>query len=103
MACQLVALGSGTASHLPRLKDLDGLDTRFLTPAAGFALGQLTTLRPFSVAAGRDARRVRGEVDHDAVRVDVAHAATLVHLAGGIGGLELDPHDCSEVAGSADP
>ena len=29
------------------------------------------------------------------VRVDVAHAAALVHLAGGIGGLELDPHDCS--------
>jgi hypothetical protein len=41
------------------------------------------------------ARRVRGEVDHDAVRVDVAHAAALVHLAGGICGLELDPHDCS--------
>ena len=38
--------------------------------------------------------RVRGEVDHDAVRVDVACAAALVHLAGGIGGLELDPHDC---------
>jgi hypothetical protein len=37
----------------------------------------------------------RGEVDHDAVRVDVAHAAALVHLAGGICGLELDPHDCS--------
>jgi hypothetical protein len=29
------------------------------------------------------------------VRVDVAHAAALVHLAGGICGLELDPHDCS--------
>ena len=56
---------------------------------------------PFSVAAGRDAlgpelaRRVRGEVDHDAVRVDVARAAALVHPAGGIGGLELDPHDYS--------
>jgi hypothetical protein len=35
---------------------------------------------------------VRGEVDHDAVRVDVAHAAALVHLAGVVGGLELDPH-----------
>ena len=34
MACQLVALKSGTALHLPRLKDLDGFDTRFLT--AGF-------------------------------------------------------------------
>ena len=33
--------------------------------------------------------------DHDAVRVDVAYAAALMHLAGGIGGLELDPHDCS--------
>jgi hypothetical protein len=89
------------ASHLPRLKDLDGLDTRFLAPAAGFALGQRTAPHPFSVAAGRDAlgpelaRRVRGEVDHDAVRVDVAHAAALVYFAGGIGGLELDPHDCS--------
>ena len=53
------------------------------------------------VAEGHDAlgpelaRRARGEVDHDAVRVDVAHAAALVHPAGGIGGLELDPHDCS--------
>jgi hypothetical protein len=39
------------------------------------------------------------------VRVDVAHAAARVHLAGGIGGLELDPHHCSviEVAGGADP
>ena len=69
--------------------------------AAGFALGQLTALPPFSVAAGRDAlgpelaRQVRGEVDYDAVRVDVARATTLVHPAGGIGGLELNPHDCS--------
>jgi hypothetical protein len=89
------------ASHLPRLKDLDGLDTRFLAPAAGFALGQRPASHPFSMAAGRDAlgpelaRRVRGEVDHDAVRVDVAHAAALAHPAGGIGGLELDSHDCS--------
>jgi hypothetical protein len=88
-------------SHLPRPEDFDGLDTRFLAPAAGFALGQRTAPHPFSVAAGRDARgpelarRVRGEVDHDAVRVDMAHAAALVHLAGGIGGLELDPHGCS--------
>jgi hypothetical protein len=64
-------------------------------------LAQRTASHPFGVAAGRDAlgpelaRRVRGEVDHDAVRVDVAHAAALVHLAGGICGLELDPHDCS--------
>ena len=58
---------------MPRVKDLDGLDTRFLAPAAGFALGQRAAAHPFSVAAGRDtlgpalARRVRGEVDHDAV------------------------------------
>jgi hypothetical protein len=31
------------------------------------------------------------------VRVDVAHAAALVHLAGGIGGLELNPHDYSVI------
>jgi hypothetical protein len=92
---------SGTASHLPRLKDLDGLDTRFLAPAAGFALGQRTASHPFGVAAGRDALgpelawRMCGEVDHDAVRVDAARAAAFVHLAGGIGGLELDPHDYS--------
>jgi hypothetical protein len=59
------------ASHLPRLKDLDGLDTRLLAPAAGFALGQRTASHPFGVAECRDAlapelaRRVRGEVDHD--------------------------------------
>ena len=41
------------------------------------------------------ARRVRGELDHDAVRIDVARAAALVHLAAGIGGLELDAHDYS--------
>jgi hypothetical protein len=29
------------------------------------------------------------------VRIDAAHAAALVDLAGGIGGLELDPHGCS--------
>jgi hypothetical protein len=89
------------ASHLPRLKDLDGLDTRFLAPAAGFALGQRTASHPFGVAAGRDAlgpelaRRVRGEVDQNAVRVDAAHAAALMDLAGRIGGLELDPHNYS--------
>ena len=59
------AILAGMASHLPRLKDLDGLNTPFLAPAAGFALGQRTTAHPFSVAAGRDAlepelaRRVR--------------------------------------------
>jgi hypothetical protein len=29
------------------------------------------------------------------VRVDAARAAAFVHLSGGIGGLELDPHDYS--------
>ena len=38
------------------------------------------------------ARRVRGEMDHEAVRINTARAAALVHLAGGIGGLELDAH-----------
>ena len=57
--------------------------------------------RPFGVAAGCDALgpalawRVRGEVDHDTVRINMAHTAAFVHLAGGIGGLELDPHDYS--------
>jgi len=92
---------SGTTSHLPRLEDLDGLDIRFLAPAAGIAFGQLTASRPLGVAAGHDtlgpelARRIRGEVDHDAVRVDTPCAAALVHLAGGIDGLKLDPHDYS--------
>ena len=84
---------------MPRLKDLDGLDTQLLAPAAGFALGQRTASHPFGVAAGRDALgpklawRMCGEVDHDAVRVDAARAAAFVHLAGGISRLELDPHD----------
>src|SRR5262245_15141004 len=57
------------ASHLPRLEDLDGLDIRFLAPAAGIAFGQRTASRPFGAAEGRDALgpelagRVRGEVD----------------------------------------
>jgi hypothetical protein len=38
---------------------------------------------------------VRSKVDHDAVRVDVAHTAAFVHLAGSIDGLELDAHACS--------
>ena len=86
---------------MPRLEDLDGLHTRFLEPAAGFALGQRTASHPFSVAAGRDAlgpevaRRVRGEMDHETVRINMARAAALVHLAAGIGGLELDAHDYS--------
>src|SRR5262249_34074398 len=93
--CQLVAPYLRERHHtLPRLKDLDGLDIRFLAPAPGIAFGQRTASRPFGAAVGRDAlgpelaRRVRGEMDHDAVRVDAAPAAALVHLAGGIGGLK---------------
>jgi hypothetical protein len=93
----------------PRLDDLDGLDTRVLVPAAGLALGQRTAFHPFGMAVGRNAfgrdfaRRVRSKVDHDAVRVDVAHTAAFVHLAGGIDGLELDAHACSvKVGGGAD-
>jgi hypothetical protein len=88
-------------SHLPRLEDLDGLDIRFLPPAAGIAFGQLPACRPVGVAAGHDtlgpelARRVRGEVDHNAVRVDADCAAALVDLAAGIDGLKLDEHDHS--------
>src|SRR5262245_21439229 len=72
-----------------------------LAPANGLALGQLTAFCPFRVAASRDAlgpefgRRVRGEMDQETVRINMAGAAALVHLAGGIGGFELDSHDCS--------
>ena len=41
------------------------------------------------------ARRMRGEMDHDTVRINMARAAALVCLATGIGGLELDAHDYS--------
>jgi hypothetical protein len=50
------------------------------------AFGKRTACRPFGVAAGRDAlgpelaRRVRGEMDHGAMRVDVARAAALARL-----------------------
>ena len=94
---------------MPRLKDLDGLDTRFVAPAAGFALGQRTASHPFGVAVGRNALgpelawRMSSEVDHDAVRVDVPRAAAFVDLAGGIDSLELDAHACCvvKVPGSA--
>ena len=78
-----------------------GRDTRFLAPAAGFALGQRTASHPFGVAAGRDAlgpevaRRMGSEMDHETVRINMARAAALVCLATGIGGLELDAHDYS--------
>jgi len=92
---------SGKASHLPRLQDLDGLDIRFLAPAAGLSFGRRAASFPFGVAERRDAcgpelaRRVRGEMDHDAVRVDTPYAAALVRLASVIDGLKLDAHDYS--------
>ena len=98
---------SGTASHLPRLEDLDGLDIRFLAPSAGLSFGRRAASFPFGVAERRDAcgpelaRRVRGEMDHDAVRVGTPCAAALVHLASGIDGLKLDAHDCSAITGLA--
>jgi hypothetical protein len=92
---------SGTALHLPRLEDLDGLDIRFLAPAAGLSFGRRAASFPFGVAERRNAcgpelaRLLRGEVDHDAVRVDADCAAALVDLAAGIDGLKLDAHDYS--------
>ena len=83
------------------VEDLDGVDIRLLAPTIGIAFGQRTACYPFSMAAGRDAlgpevaRRVRGEMDHDTVRINMARAAALVHLAARIGGLELDAHDYS--------
>ena len=76
---------SVTASQTARLKDFDNVDIWIFAPAAGFALGQGTASRPFGVAAGRDAlgpevaRRVRGEMDHETVRINMMHAAALVH------------------------
>ena len=81
------------------VEDLDGLDIRFFAPATGIAFGQRTAFCPFGVTAGRDAlgpevaQRVRGEMDHDTVQINMACAAALVHLAAGIGGLELNAHD----------
>ncbi len=92
---------SGTASLLPRLEDLDGVDIRLFAPATGIAFGQRTAFCPFGVAAGRDAlgpevaRRVRGEMDHETVRINMARAAALVQLAAGISGFELDAHEYS--------
>jgi hypothetical protein len=83
------------------VEDLDGVDIRLFAPAIGIAFRQRTACCPFGVAAGRDAlgpevaRRVRGEMDHETVRINMARAAALVHLAAGIGGLELDAHDYS--------
>ena len=98
---EVAAVEVPAKSHLPRLKDLDGLDIRIFAPAAGIAFGQRTASHPFGVAAGRDAlgpelaRRMRGEMDQETVRINTARAAALVHLAGCIGGLKLDAHDYS--------
>ena len=83
------------------VEDLDGVDIRSFAPAIGIVLDQRTAFCPFGVAAGRDAlgpevaRRMRGEMDHETVRISMACAAALVHLAAGIGGLELNAHDDS--------
>ena len=83
------------------VEDLDGVDIRLLAPTIGIAFGQRTACDPFSMAAGRDAlgpegaRRMRGEMDHETVRINMARGAALVYLAAGIGGLELDAHDYS--------
>jgi len=44
---------------------------------------------------GQRVLRVRGEMDHETVRINMVRAAALVCLATGIGGLELDAHDYS--------
>ena len=86
---------------MPRLEDLDGLDIRFFAPTAGIAFGKRTACGPLGVAAGRDApgpelaRWVRGEMDHETVRINMARTAALVHVAGRVAGLELDAHDYS--------
>jgi hypothetical protein len=96
-----VPLARERQSHLPCIKDLDSLDLRSLAPTGGLVFGQHTAFCPFGVAASRDAlgpelgRRVRGEMDQETVRINMARAAALVHLAAGIGGLEFDVHDYS--------
>ena len=98
---EVAAVEVPAKSHLPRLKDLDGLDAGVLAPAGGLAFGHGRAAGPFGVAAGRDAlgpelaRRMRGEMDQETVRINTACAAALVHLAGCIGGLKLDAHDYS--------
>jgi hypothetical protein len=84
---------------------------RSLAPTGGLAFGQHPAFCPFRVAASCDAlgpelgRRVRGEMDQETVRINMARAAALVRLAAGIGGLEFDAHDLlrHEIAGSAEP
>ena len=60
---------------MPRLEDLDDIYIRIFAPPGGLAFDHRTAARPFGVAAGRDAlgpefaRRVRGEMDHETVRI----------------------------------
>jgi hypothetical protein len=81
------------------VKNLDGLYIRVFAPAARFALGQRKTSCPFGVAAGRDApgpevaRGVRGEMDHETVRINVARVAALMHPPVTINDLELEQED----------
>jgi len=81
---------------LRRLKDLDRLDICIFAPAVAFALGQRKAFRPFGVGAGRDAlgpevaRQVRGEMDHQTVRINTARAAALMHPPVTIDDLELE-------------
>ena len=55
--------------------------------------------RPFGVAASRDAlgpevaRRVRGEMDHETMRINIARAAALVDPPVTIDDLELEAQD----------
>ena len=86
-----------------RLKDLDRLDIWIFAPAARFSLGQRTASRPFGVGAGRDAlrpevaRRVRGEMDHETMRVNMARAAALMHPTVTINDLEFEAQAYSVV------
>ena len=96
---EVAAVEVPAKSHLPRLKDLDGLDTRVLAPAGRLAFGHRTAARPFGVAASRDAlgpevaRRVRGEMDHETMRINIARAAALVDPPVTIDDLELEAQD----------
>src|SRR5262249_15461503 len=83
---------------LPRLEDLNGLDIRFLAPAASTPFGRRKASRPFGAAEGRHALgpelagRARGEMDHHTMAVEAAHAGAVVQLSLLLDGLELDAH-----------
>src|SRR5262249_53052331 len=92
-----------------RLEDLDGLDVRFLAPAASTPFGPRKACRPFGAAEGHHALgpelagRVRGKVDHHTMAGDAAHAGAVVRLGGRGVSLELDAHaaplnDCRNMA-----